>query len=107
MTLEINNKELWETQECVELNKALPDNERQKREIKIETREYFAMKESDDTAHLSLKDLNSKNNIEKEMHGWKCPLNSENNLRAISWIPGLKLGGRREKLSLNSAEGKD
>lgn len=53
MTLEINNKELWETRECVELNKALLDNERWKREIKIETREYFVMKESDDTAHLN------------------------------------------------------
>lgn len=72
MTLEINNKELWETQESVELNKALLDNERWKREIKIETREYFVMKKSDDTAHLNLKDLKSKNNIEKGMHGWKC-----------------------------------
>lgn len=53
----------------MELNKALLDNERWKRKIKTETREYFVMKKSDDTAHLNLKDLNSKNNIEKGMHG--------------------------------------
>lgn len=107
MTLKSNNKDLWETQECVELNKMLKDNERLKRETKIETREYFVMKESDDTAHLNLKDLNSKNNIEKGMHGWKCPLNRKNDLRAISWIPGSRLGTRWEKLSLKGMEGRN